>query len=81
MISVGADGTEQADSSISAIRIHTLLRSVGEEGEDPMDVSEALRSASCLGPSGIAGMVLSPKNLWLWVAYFWWNGEGMLGLV
>jgi hypothetical protein len=52
----------------------TLRRSdVGEpEFEfEPMEASDALRSASCLGPSGIDGMVLSPKTLWLWLEYFW----------
>lgn len=26
----------------------------------------------------MAGTVLSPKTLWLWLEYFWWNGEGIL---
>jgi hypothetical protein len=25
----------------------------------------------------MAGTALSPKTLWLWLEYFWWNGEGI----
>lgn len=50
---------------------HTLLRSVGDPGFDVMDESDDLRSTSSLGPVGIAGTVLSPKILWLWLEYFW----------
>jgi hypothetical protein len=56
---------------------HTLLRSA-VEGLEPMEASEPLLSASCLGPSGIATKVLSPKTLWFWEEYFWWNGEGIV---
>lgn len=26
----------------------------------------------------MTGTVLSPKALWLWLEYFWWNGEGIV---
>lgn len=44
-----------------------------------MDESDVLRSASCLGAVGMLGVVLSPNILWLWLEYFWWNGEGIVG--
>ena len=44
----------------------TLRRaSVGDGGDDFMEESDARRSAASLGPSGMAGIVLSPKTLWL----------------
>jgi len=54
-----------------------LRRPSGEEAE-PIDDSDDRRSASCFGPSGIAGVVLSPKTLWFWEEYFCWNGEGIV---
>lgn len=59
----------------------TLRRWVGESGAEPTEASEALRSASCLGPSGMMGVALSPKTLWLWLEYFWWNGDGILNVI
>lgn len=56
---------------------HTLRRSVGDGGPELTEESEALRSVSFFGPSGMAGVVLSPKTRWVCVAYFWWNGEGI----
>lgn len=59
----------------------TLRRpSTGDDGIELMDESDARLSASCLGPSGMSGTVLSPKTLWLWEEYFWWNGEGIVYL-
>jgi hypothetical protein len=44
----------------------TLLRaSTGEDGFEFMEESDARRSVVSLGPSGMAGTVLSPKTLWL----------------
>jgi hypothetical protein len=54
-----------------------LRRPVGEAGS-VIDESEPRRSASCFGASGMAGVESSPKTLWLWLEYFWWNGEGIV---
>jgi hypothetical protein len=56
---------------------HTLRRPAGEAGS-VIEESEPRRSASCFGASGMAGTALSPKALWLWLEYFWWNGEGIV---
>jgi hypothetical protein len=58
-----------------AQRTRRLLSTV--DRLEPMVSFDALLSASCFGPSGMAG-VLSPKTLWFWLEYFWWNGEGIL---
>lgn len=57
MIESTAKSEELLRSSNSSL---TLRRSVGEAGEDPMEESDALRSLSCFGPSGITGTVVSP---------------------
>jgi len=46
-----------------------------------VEASEALRSASCLGPSGIAGVTKSSYTWWCWEEYFCWNGERIVGSV
>lgn len=63
-------------------RHRTLRRSdVGDPELEPTEASDALRSTSCLGPSGMDGVVSDPNILWLWLEYFWWNGEGISILI
>ena len=54
---------ESAEADKAHDVVLTLRRSVGDAGPEPIEESDALRSASCLGPSGMAGVVLSPKTL------------------
>lgn len=58
----------------------TLRRPSGDEGS-VIELSEPRRWASSLGASGMAGIaLLSPNALWLWLEYFWWNGEGIMSV-
>lgn len=48
-----------------AVELTRLRASVGDGGLEFMEESDARRSLVSLGPSGMAGTVLSPKTLWL----------------
>ena len=57
------------DPSSSAGKL-TLRRPSDDPGDELTEESDVLRSAFSFGPSGMLGVVYSPKNLWLWVEYF-----------
>ena len=73
----GSDGRFRASRLPNRCAADDLRRPEGSVIEE----SEPRRSASCLGASGMAGTALSPKALWLWLEYFWWNGEGIVDVL